>query len=112
LKETELTLGACDVPSAGSTVGKGNRTRKDTTVMTEELVPRGIAILSASEVIPTEARQHLDVIHDGANEKERARAFIGAWESVPDEAKQQFERDEKSTLLEAYLAAKYIVDRQ
>jgi hypothetical protein len=93
-------------------VGKGNRTRKDTTVMTEELVPRGIAILSASEVIPTAARQHLDVINDGANEKERARAFIGAWESVPDEAKQQFEPDDKSTLLEAYLAAKYIVDRQ
>ncbi|HKU10751.1 hypothetical protein [Sinomonas sp.] len=80
--------------------------------MTEELVPKGIAILSASEVTPTSARQHLDVVNEGANEKERAHAFIGAWESVPDEAKQQFQGDEKSTLLEAYLAAKYIVDRQ
>ena len=80
--------------------------------MTEELVPHGIEILSASDLTPTAARQHLDVLTDGANEKEKARAFVSAWEALPDDAKQQFEVDEKSTLLEAYLAAKYIVDKR
>lgn len=80
--------------------------------MTEELVPRGIEILSASDVTPTAARQHLDVLSHGAGQAEKAQAFVSAWESMPDDAKQQFDVDDKSTLLEAYLAAKYIVDRQ